>query len=121
MEGHKVEEARTDAKKDELRKKAFMSYLRNGVGGMKEEERNLLFKSELRTVTGQVSDVAGQGGYLVPDEFSTEVEVALKALGGLLEIATIMRTTNGRTINYPTINNTANSATRAIATGLDRA
>lgn len=111
IEGLRHEETKETKSAKELRQKAFASYLRNGIGGMNEEERNNLFKSENRDVTGQVSDVDGQGGYLVPDEFSNEVEVALKAMGGLMEIATILRTNNGRTINYPIINDTSNAAT----------
>lgn len=110
LEGEKFQETREVESTKELRKKAFESYLRKGYSEMTPEERVNLFKVENRA-TGQVSDVAGQGGYLVPESWSNDVEVALKSFGGLLNAATILRTSDGRKINYPQINDTSEKAT----------
>lgn len=64
-----------------------------------------------------------EGGYTVPTEVAGSVIEALKAFGGVREVATVMSTSSGDPINYPTSDGTAEIgeiiAENASATDLD--
>lgn len=51
------------------------------------------------------------GGYTVPQDFQRELDVALKYYGGMLEASRYIDTDNGQLLPFPSINDTANSAT----------
>lgn len=48
------------------------------------------------------------GGYLVPEGFVNNLEIALLQYGGILEVADVMRTTTGQDLPWPTVNDTTN-------------
>lgn len=48
-----------------------------------------------------------EGGYTVPTEVATMVVDALKAFGGMRDIAQVVTTTSGNTINFPTSDGTS--------------
>lgn len=50
---------------------------------------------------------ASQGGYTVPTEVAASVADALKAYGGMRQVAEVFRTTAGNDINFPTSDGTA--------------
>ena len=100
---NQVGETRSDEqKKEELRAKAFNAYLR---GGWSAIERN----AELRVYTPLTTTTGAQGGFEVPTGFQKELEVKLKAFGGMRSVARILNTSIGNTINWPTMDDTANS------------
>lgn len=47
------------------------------------------------------------GGYLIPTGFSGQLEESMKAFGGMREAATVFRTESGNTLNWPTVDDTA--------------
>ena len=47
------------------------------------------------------------GGYLVPEEWASSIEGAMKAYGGIRNEATIIRSTNGSPLHMPTEDNTS--------------
>lgn len=49
------------------------------------------------------------GGHTVPASFMNDLEVAMLAFGGVRQVATVMRTDNGQSLPYPTMNDTGNS------------
>jgi HK97 family phage major capsid protein len=51
-----------------------------------------------------------QGGYLVPEAPRTKIVETMAAFGGIQKVAEILETGDGRTIPYPTNDDTANSA-----------
>ncbi|MDP8961544.1 MAG: phage major capsid protein [Actinomycetota bacterium] len=90
--------------------KAFGKYLRRGMLGLDEAERELLASGrvaadDLRAL-GTTPDAAG--GYLVPPQFETRLVEAMKAFGGMLETAEVITTANGGDIEWPTADDTAN-------------
>ena len=92
----------------EKRSVAFETYLRYGKEALTLEQRNLLvYGTEQRAATPQ-SNTGTAGGYLIPREFSGQIEKALKAYGGMLEAARIMPTGSGATMDYPTSDDTNN-------------
>lgn len=66
-----------------------------------------------------------EGGYTVPREFSGQMLEALKAYGGMRQVASIIRTDHGRSIDWPTTDATAEEGeliaenTTATMTGAD--
>lgn len=88
-----------DTKKEQS--KVFWKYMRKGIAGLTSEERSIF---ETRA---QSEGTDSEGGYLVPDEFSGDLEKALKAYGGMRSVARVIRTGTGQTLDWPTVNSTA--------------
>lgn len=107
--------------KDEakLHGEIFRAYLRHGVEGLSVEERKILrnrrttdFMTEAEKRAQSTSTTAG--GYLVPQGFSNELVVSMKAYGPMLDpgITRELVTATGNQIPWPTLNDTANQAYR---------
>lgn len=58
----------------------------------------------------QQSTTDGSGGYTIPLGFQAELEKAMLAFGGMLEVSRIWRTASGNTVEWPTVNDTMNRA-----------
>lgn len=94
---------RTDERLEkELR--AFAKFLRNGAGALSEEERQFMKRGTNPQTT---SDAAG--GYTIPKGFADRIEVAMKAFGGVRDVATIIRTETGNPLYYPNVDDTGTS------------
>lgn len=77
-----------------------------------ETEYRDAFKAWMRTGKEQRALDTGtgaEGGYIIPEGFYNEVEVALKAFGGMREVATILNTEMGNDLPIPTTNDTTNT------------
>lgn len=75
---------------------AFETYLRKGNRGLDAETRaNLVSASD------------ANGGYIVPDEFKSELYEALKFYSNVMDVASIVNTSHGRNIDMPTIDETS--------------
>lgn len=51
----------------------------------------------------QTSTTGAGGGFVVPEDFRTELEVALLAFGGMREVASVVRTASGADLPWPTV------------------
>ena len=56
------------------RKGAFEKYLRNGMGALNANERSMM--AELRGTSTQIAGTDSLGGFLVPQDFSNELDMA---------------------------------------------
>lgn len=84
-------------------RRAFGDYLLNGASGI---------SSESRATIEQRAGIAGlSGGLIIPKTLASEIEVALKAYGGMFEAATILNTSHGGDLILPTVNDTNAKAT----------
>ena len=84
-------------------RRAFGDYLLNGASGI---------SSESRATIEQRAGIAGlSGGLIIPNTLASEIEVALKAYGGMFEAATILNTSHGGDLILPTVNDTSAKAT----------
>ena len=91
-------------------RRAFGDYLLNGASGI---------SSESRATIEQRAGIAGlSGGLIIPNTLASEIEVALKAYGGMFEAATILNTSHGGDLILPTVNDT--SAKAAIVSEYDQ-
>lgn len=93
---------------------AVALYMRNG--GNVSPEQAIAIRNAMSTTT------SAEGGYTVPAEVAAMVVDALKAFGGMREVAQIIRTQGGNALNYPTSDGTSevgeivaeNAATNAL-------
>ena len=86
---------------------AFSKYLRHGFGSLSAEERSMVQK---RGTATQVVGTDSLGGFLVPQEFSNELDVATAFTGEVERLAKKLNTASGGLLDYPTINDTATDA-----------
>lgn len=85
---------------------AFDAFLRFGVEGLTTEHRQLIHQAHQRA---QAIGTDSAGGYLVPEGFSNELEVALKQFSGLRNVARVLPTATGNPLPWPTVNDTSNT------------
>jgi HK97 family phage major capsid protein len=90
--------------------KAYSRYLRHGFSGMNSEDAQMvqatLISDEDRTEnalsTAPGAGVDGSAGFLVPQGFWANLQIALKAYGGLLPLTNILETSSGQPLPWPT-------------------
>ena len=81
---------------------AFEQHLRTGRANTSTEE--------LRTYSGLSEYTSGvDGEYLVPIGFQKELEIKLKAYGGMRNACRTITTSTGNTLNWPTADDTTNT------------
>lgn len=80
--------------------KAFENYLRTGIPNADI--------SNLKVTNAQSEGLATAGGYMVPTEFRQKIVEVQKAFGGLATEADSYSTGDGRPVEFPSINDTAN-------------
>ncbi len=119
-----AEERLKKAKADHSR--AFGNYIMRGNAGLSPEDIQILkggvkitlTEDEKRTLSAEVSKelralsvgTDALGGYTVPDEMASRIEIAKLAFGGIFRSrATKLQTVHGRQIDMPTTNDTGNT------------
>lgn len=111
-------------------KSAFTNWLRFGIDNLGQEEKQIMgnrrgsydagaLKASLppevwaklppQIKAAQDVGTGSQGGYLVPTGFSGLLEEFLKAYGGMRQVSRIFPTVDGRSIPWPTVDDTANT------------
>ena len=90
------------------RKGAFEKYLRNGMSSLNANERSMM--AELRGTSTQIAGTDSLGGFLVPQDFSNELDMATLFTGEVERLAKKLNTAGGALLDYPTINDTATDA-----------
>ena len=87
---------------------AFNAYLRKGVQGLTAGEARAI--QELRAAgadAANVSNVAADGGFLVPENWSDFVSATELFKSDIEQVATVIRTANGQAFNLPANNDTS--------------
>ncbi|MBG9991594.1 phage major capsid protein [Pseudoalteromonas sp. NZS37] len=88
-------------------KAAYASWLRGGMSALNEDQRSAV-QARINSPKNAMSTGQGsEGGYLTADEIAPGISQALKAYGGMRELATVVPTATGSTIPWPTANATA--------------
>lgn len=85
---------------------AFSAYLRGGMRALTDEQRQI---AQSRYQAAQSVGTNTAGGYTVPQGFYGQIESALKAYGGMLDVSFVFQTDTGNTLPIPTDNDTANA------------
>lgn len=87
---------------DEQRAAAFDAFLRQGMGEMSTEQRQLL-----REMRANATSPGEKGGYTIPTQMLNMIYESMKDYGGLASVAQIMTTDSGNPIEWPTSDGTA--------------
>lgn len=88
---------------------AYDSYLRYGLVGLTPEERKIIDSGKQSIGERALSGITGTaGGYTVPQGFFNELEKAMKAYGGMRNVARVIKTTAGNDLPMPSLNDTGN-------------
>lgn len=88
--------------------KSFRSYIRLGLSDMETEERKILQKGTVDVRSMGVSSGA-VGGYLIPEDFYSQIVDIMKAYGGMRASgATILTTAGGNDMPIPISDDTSN-------------
>lgn len=88
------------------RETAFGKYLRFGMDDLSVEQRQLVRESRAAT-DPQATTPDAVGGYLIPKGYLQRMTEALKAFGGLYNLAEVMQTATGQPIEWPTHDGTS--------------
>lgn len=97
IEEHTTAQAPDATAADDYRS-AFQDYLQRGATGIAPESRALFEKRA--GITGL------SAGVIVPETLANNIEIALKAYGGMFEAGTILSTSTGGDLIMPTVNDT---------------
>lgn len=84
----------------------FWKNLQLGYGSLNDEEKKIYADAIHSRQQSVGTNTAG--GYLVPKQFQLELEKALLPFGGMREAARIITSEQGGTLDWPTVNDTAN-------------
>lgn len=95
------------AKKMEARA-AFGAYLRKGIAGMNAEERAAF--QEVRGTNTQKAGTDNLGGFLVPEDMSSEISATELFKSDMEKYARIINTSAGNKFMYPAVDDTGVSA-----------
>jgi HK97 family phage major capsid protein len=88
---------------EEKRKEVFARFVRNGWDSLTRDE---VQAGRVRNAQSEGTNSAG--GYLVPTTLVAQLLVEMKAYGGMRDVANIIQTSSGETMNWPTIDDTGN-------------
>ncbi|MDP2026440.1 phage major capsid protein [Sulfuriferula sp.] len=93
--------------------RAFTKFLKFGMAELTTEERNLMQgrKNDSKEIRALTAGTLNTGGYTVPQDFRDQLEVALKAYGGMMDASEIIYTDSGAALPMPSFNYTAVLAT----------
>jgi HK97 family phage major capsid protein len=86
--------------------RAFDKWLRGGLDALDGEERGAMMTRAQGVGNG--SPVGSLGGFTVPEGFYSVLTEALKAYGGMRQVATVITTASGNNLPMPTVNDTSN-------------
>lgn len=82
----------------------FQRWLRNGLSGLSADDMEHV---RSRPKADQSASEGTKGGWTVPKTFSANLLERLAAYGGMRNVATVEKTENGRVIEWPTTDETA--------------
>jgi HK97 family phage major capsid protein len=100
-------EAQVDNRsQDEQYRDAFIAYVQNR--DLDQGQRSILQRGT-ETITTTTSGTT-YGGYTVPTELFNQLDVALKAFGGMMDVSRIIDTAGGGVFNMPTLDDTSAKA-----------
>jgi HK97 family phage major capsid protein len=100
--------ATRDPSKQTEHSKALRAFLGGGISALDDRQRQELtarVNPDIRQAMSTTTTT--EGGYTVATEYMRSLEAAMKAYGGMLDVADIIRTASGADMNFPTTDATA--------------
>lgn len=92
---------------DEVRAIVFNAYLRGGDAAVNRLPESVLNDYARQVQNAQSTGVESEGGALVPTTFSGTLIEAMAAHGGVRSVANVQSMASGETIQWPTVDETA--------------
>ncbi|WP_434359904.1 phage major capsid protein [Parasalinivibrio latis] len=83
--------------------KALRAYLSSGLSALNADQLEMMRShqnADIRAAMSTTTDT--EGGYTTSPEYNTSLEEAMKAFGGMRQVATTLRTGTGSQMNFPT-------------------
>lgn len=88
--------------------KALRAFLAGGISNMAEGDRARMLSRQSPDIRNAMSTTTTtEGGFTVATEYQKSLETAMKAFGGMREVASRIQTASGATMNFPTSDPTA--------------
>jgi HK97 family phage major capsid protein len=82
--------------------KALRAFLTGGINAMAEDDRKRMQARQTPDIRAAMSTTTqSEGGYTVSPEYYRQLEIAMKAFGGMRGLAKVIRTGSGATMNFP--------------------
>jgi HK97 family phage major capsid protein len=100
-------------KSHDEQREAFMGWVRHGAEHVSQEQRGYLIPADqtAKDFRAQSAVTGSTGGYVVPEGFYPQVQVAMKYFGGMFQCgAKELTTTGGNDLPIPTGDDTSNKA-----------
>ena len=89
-------------------RRTFDKYLRRGLPALTGEEQTLLRTQGRSAEYRDLDNTSGPGGgFLIPQGFQQELEIALKMYGGMRQVSRTITTGTGNALPWPTTNDTS--------------
>lgn len=106
-----IEGEKRQSTNKETSSSAFSKYLRYGMGALNSEERSLIQQRGTKVqVTNDSTDGKALGGFLVPQDFSDELDIATQFTGEVERVAKKLNTAGGALLDYPAVDDTGTDA-----------
>lgn len=87
---------------------ALRAFLAGGLAALSAEQVRTMQARQNSDIRAAMSTTTpAEGGYTVATEYYRELEQAMKAFGGMRAVSSIIRTSTGATMNFPTADATA--------------
>ncbi|QKN84421.1 major capsid protein [Vibrio phage Marilyn] len=84
------------------------AFMMGGLSNLSQEELHSMRNRTPADIQNAMSTTTpSEGGYTVAEEWMRQLQVAMKAYGGMYSVAEIMRTATGATLNMPTADATS--------------
>lgn len=93
--------------KNSLDKAAIASFMRGGMGNLSDHQRQLMSARTNGINNAMSTGTAAEGGYTSQNEFAPFLVEAMKAFGGIRQVATVIATDSGNQMDWPTADATA--------------
>lgn len=87
---------------------AFNVYMRRGMSRCTPDQQTLLERNFVAEERAQGVGTDAAGGYMVPEGFRNVMTETMLAYGGLMNLATVITTSTGNPLPWPTNNDTGN-------------
>jgi HK97 family phage major capsid protein len=88
--------------------KALRAFLAGGLSNMADEDRSRMLARQSHDIRNAMSTTTStEGGFTVATEYQRSLEIAMKAFGGMRQVAHAIRTATGAAMNFPATDPTA--------------
>ncbi|MDR3427949.1 phage major capsid protein [Silvimonas sp.] len=92
-----------DTQHQSAESKAMRAYFAGGIANLDQESIARMQSRQSSDVRNAMSTTTGtEGGYTVAPEYYGQLSQAMKAFGGVRNVATVLQTASGATMNFPT-------------------